>query len=614
MGTPGPDELLGTEGDDLIQGLAGDDVLRGLGGNDRIEGGDGNDLLFGGQSDDRLFGGLGDDNLSDDQGSNELSGGDGNDSLYGTSINSAQVLSGGAGHDQLTAGGSQLTLLGGDGNDSLNAGGGTPTGTSQRGQAALSGSSGDDYLHASYLSSALLQGEDGDDILFGVSSKALELQGGAGNDQLTAQLGSYFADAIDDALGANFSLNGGEDDDVLTASIHAGKGHTVSDYGLIDALLEGGAGNDVLRLDSAGMKQATLIGGSGQDSLSAAGVLELTLTGGAGTDTFELTSQQYQTVVGAVQTFRTERSTLAGGAAQFATVTPLPVEVSDFQASIGGDVLALDQLLGAAAVGLEGRDPFATGYLTLLQTGLDATLLFDADGAAGASSEPITLAVLRGVNLRDLTAANFCPAYAPPRAESPPTGAPTGVLAAGTEDIPYELNAAVLLQGFSDADGDALSVTLLSANHGALVDAGNGTWNLTPETDYNGLVSLSYEVTDGRGGALAASLDFSLAPVDDPAVLGSADVTVPETNAPITATGALAIADVDSPAAFVAQPATAGHYGVFTIAANGSWTYKANLAFDYLNLGDSLKDTFHVTSTDGGTSTCLLYTSDAADE
>ena len=100
----------------------------------------------------------------------------------------------------------------------------------------------------------------------------------------------------------------------------------------------------------------------------------------------------------------------------------------------------------------------------------------------------------------------------------------------------------------------------------------------------------------------ANTLALTIQGVDDAAVLGSADVTVAETNAPISTGGTLSISDVDSAAAFVAQPGTAGQYGVFTLAANGSWTYKASLAYDHLNPGQSLTDTFAVSATDGGTS------------
>jgi len=123
--------------------------------------------------------------------------------------------------------------------------------------------------------------------------------------------------------------------------------------------------------------------------------------------------------------------------------------------------------------------------------------------------------------------------------------------------------------------------------------------------------NLDATVTTSGGRMLTLGSDYTLNGstltltvngVDDKAVLGTADVSVAETNAPITTTGRLTLVDADGPAAFVAQPATAGRHGNFTLGTDGTWTYRANLAFDYLNPGDSLQDTFQVKSTDGGTS------------
>src|SRR5207247_351973 len=53
----------------------------------------------------------------------------------------------------------------------------------------------------------------------------------------------------------------------------------------------------------------------------------------------------------------------------------------------------------------------------------------------------------------------------------------------------------------------------------------------------------------------------------------------------------------------------------FSIAANGAWTYTANTAFDNLNVGQSVSDTFTVASADGTTSTVQVTingTNDAA--
>ncbi|MDP2902349.1 MAG: cadherin-like domain-containing protein [Methylovulum sp.] len=89
----------------------------------------------------------------------------------------------------------------------------------------------------------------------------------------------------------------------------------------------------------------------------------------------------------------------------------------------------------------------------------------------------------------------------------------TGTLATlvnGKANAFYTLQVSDLLQGFSDPDdGDILSITGLTANHGSLSDNLDGTWSFTPQTDYKGLVDLNYTVTDGKNGT-AASQHFSL--------------------------------------------------------------------------------------------------------
>ncbi|WP_404786142.1 cadherin-like domain-containing protein [Altericista sp. CCNU0014] len=98
---------------------------------------------------------------------------------------------------------------------------------------------------------------------------------------------------------------------------------------------------------------------------------------------------------------------------------------------------------------------------------------------------------------------------------NPPTGSPTAILASGTEDTTYTLNTLDLLQGFSDADGDTLSVSELTATNGTSIDNGNGTYNFTPIANYNGPINLTYNVIDGNGGSIAANQTFSLAAVND---------------------------------------------------------------------------------------------------
>src|SRR5207253_2973234 len=97
--------------------------------------------------------------------------------------------------------------------------------------------------------------------------------------------------------------------------------------------------------------------------------------------------------------------------------------------------------------------------------------------------------------------------------------------------------------------------------------------------------------------------------------LGSATVALAETNAALTTGGTLTITDVDSPQTFVPQSNVAGANGTISDAGHGGWDYTANSAFDNLNVGQSVSDTFTVASADGTTTTVQVTingTNDAA--
>jgi Ca2+-binding RTX toxin-like protein len=88
------------------------------------------------------------------------------------------------------------------------------------------------------------------------------------------------------------------------------------------------------------------------------------------------------------------------------------------------------------------------------------------------------------------------------------------VFAAGQENLTYTFNVqgkAGLLAGFTDADKDTLSVTNVTANHGTMsFDAKKNTYTLTPEPNYSGLVTLNYNVIDGKGAVVPATQSLTL--------------------------------------------------------------------------------------------------------
>jgi hypothetical protein len=100
------------------------------------------------------------------------------------------------------------------------------------------------------------------------------------------------------------------------------------------------------------------------------------------------------------------------------------------------------------------------------------------------------------------------------------TGTPA-VLEEGTEDAYYTVTQEQLLQGYTDADGDALSVTDLTADHGSVWWNGDGSWTIVPEADYHGPLTLSYGVSDGTLTTTPVTLGLTLAAVNDaPALTG----------------------------------------------------------------------------------------------
>ena len=125
-----------------------------------------------------------------------------------------------------------------------------------------------------------------------------------------------------------------------------------------------------------------------------------------------------------------------------------------------------------------------------------------------------------------------------------PIGTATAALAAGTEDVAYTVSASDLLQGFSDPDGDTLSVSGLSASNGAVVNNGDGSFTITPALNFNGVVNLSYNVTDGAA-SIAASQSYNLAAAENspPVITSSSSFALSENK---TLVGTITAADPEN--------------------------------------------------------------------
>ncbi|HNN29892.1 MAG TPA: putative Ig domain-containing protein, partial [Agitococcus sp.] len=107
--------------------------------------------------------------------------------------------------------------------------------------------------------------------------------------------------------------------------------------------------------------------------------------------------------------------------------------------------------------------------------------------------------------LARLTGQQIYDAYIVPQNHAPVLISAPALLANSSENTPYTLLVSDLLQGYADADGDTLSVINLQADYGSFVDNQDGTYTLHPIADFNGVLDLSYQVSDGRGGVIDAN-------------------------------------------------------------------------------------------------------------
>ncbi|MEZ9265173.1 VCBS domain-containing protein, partial [Vibrio splendidus] len=78
---------------------------------------------------------------------------------------------------------------------------------------------------------------------------------------------------------------------------------------------------------------------------------------------------------------------------------------------------------------------------------------------------------------------------------------------------------------------------------------------------------------------------------------------IDETDKAATTSGTLTSTDVDNPDNAFTPDSIAGTNGNLTIDANGHWAFTANSAFNQLNVGDKVEETFTVSSIDGTSST-----------
>ncbi|TGT51226.1 VCBS domain-containing protein [Mesorhizobium sp. M8A.F.Ca.ET.167.01.1.1] len=147
----------------------------------------------------------------------------------------------------------------------------------------------------------------------------------------------------------------------------------------------------------------------------------------------------------------------------------------------------------------------------------------------------------------------------------------------------------------------------LQGTYGAFTfNTTTGVWAYTLNQTLADPLTQGQHVTDtltvkSADGSASYNIVVNIAGTNDAAVLSTDVRNLTEGNTPaaISTSGTLTISDVDSPATFVAQAATVGTYGSFSIDSAGAWTYTASSAHNEFAAGTTYTDTFDVVSADG---------------
>ncbi|RUS60815.1 tandem-95 repeat protein, partial [Pseudorhodobacter sp. E13] len=188
----------------------------------------------------------------------------------------------------------------------------------------------------------------------------------------------------------------------------------------------------------------------------------------------------------------------------------------------------------------------------------------------------------------------------------------TDIVSGSTSFTSADASGGVVVPGLNFAAMFDLDMTALigdAATTGTATwefDSGSEAFNFLP---LNETLTLTYavEVQDGNGGTASIPVTITIAGTNDGATIAgnTGGSGTEDSGTPIT--GTATATDVDNPDnLFVAVTSGAATYGTFTVGANGDWAYTINDTHpdvDALNVGDSLSDSFTITSVDGTTAT-----------
>jgi len=244
--------------------------------------------------------------------------------------------------------------------------------------------------------------------------------------------------------------------------------------------------------------------------------------------------------------------------------TPVTIDVLSNDSDPDGDSLTVQSVIQGANGSVSTDGATVTYSPNANFNGTDSFGYEIADGNGGVDSASVSVTVA-GTN--DLPVA---------QADSAST----------SEDTPVTIN---VLSNDSDPDGDNLTVQSVTQGVNGSVSADGATVTYSPNVNFNGSDSFTYQITDGNGGTDTASVSVTVAGTNDPPLAQADSASTPE-DASVSVAVLLNDSDPDGDSLTV-QSVTQGANG--SVSTNGSSVTYQPVANFYGT------DTFNYTVSDG---------------
>ncbi|MHC4674672.1 MAG: tandem-95 repeat protein [Planctomycetota bacterium] len=330
--------------------------------------------------------------------------------------------------------------------------------------------------------------------------------GGSGNDQLYGGAGN---DTIDAGNGNNI-IDAGAGDDVITAgsgddTIDAGGDDDIIHYYGGNDTIDGLSGNDTVVIHTGNNGDVLNInGGNDNDTIDLSAFTDDKLADDGSTIAVDLGNDESFDV-----NYTGIENIMTGGSAN----NP-PVAANDTYNVAEDGILNVNANSGVLAndTDLEGDDLIAS----LVSDVSNGTLQLDADGsfqytpdADFNGQDNFTYQVSDGQGGTDTgtVAITVQPANDAPAAIADNYNV--------TEDGSLSVDAdSGVLANDTDLEGDDLSASLVSdVSNGTLQLDADGSFQYTPEADFNGQDNFTYQVSDGQGGTQTGTVAITVEPV-----------------------------------------------------------------------------------------------------